>query len=430
MTPRERFLAIAKHQPVDRMPYAFGGPRASTFSAWRRQGLSEELQRNWHTFTGADGGMGIGKLYCGPVPPMEEVVIKEEGNYRWWRDHWGVLRKDAIHQPTDGFVTRSYIEHFVKDWATWEEMKSHFDPHSPERTGPGGDGAPLTDLNPNKYRHVGDGPGWQAYVDKANESEYPVGCTVPFLYWTLRDMCGFEGLSMLFYDQPKLVHEMMEYWTWFIMELLDEPLSHIKVDHLILNEDMAYKGQSMISPAHMREFMLPRYRRLYDFLKEKGVAVVDMDSDGYNGQILPVMYHADAGRPPAIDAIQPIEIAAGNDPEVILRENPGIYIQGGIDKRELRFDKARARVEVARRYKVAREYGGYIPTVDHGVPPDIPLRTFLYMVELLRGFADGEDLDTYEPPCELEQQLGPIEEMFDPRQAIAAAYAMEEGPEG
>lgn len=423
MTPRERFIAVAKRQPVDRMPYVFGGPRASTFAAWRKQGLSEELIRNWHTFTGADGGMGIGKLYCGPVPPMEEIVYKEEGNYRWWRDHWGVYRMDAIKQPTDGFVTRRYLEFFVKDPATWEEMKTHFDPHSPERTGPGGDGAPLTNLNPNNYRHVGDGPGWTAYVEAANNSEYPVSLVVPCLYWSLRDMCGFEGLSMMFYDQPRLVHEMMEYWTWFLIELLKEPLSHIKVEHVILNEDMAYKGQSMISPAHMREFMLPRYKQLYNFLKGKGVDVVDMDSDGYNGQILEAMY------PEAIDAISPIEIAAGNDPEVILRENPGIYITGGIDKRELRFDKAQARVEVARRYKTAREYGGYVPSVDHGVPPDIPVRTFLYMVELLRGFADGADLDTYEPPCELEQQLGPIEEMFDPHKAIAAAYAMDEGPE-
>ena len=46
------------------------------------------------------------------------------------------------------------------------------------------------------------------------------------------------------------------------------------------------------------------------------------------------------------------------------------------------------------------------------------------MVELLRGFADGEDLETYEPPCDLEKQLGPIEEMFDPKRAIAQAYAV------
>ena len=56
---------------------------------------------------------------------------------------------------------------------------------------------------------------------------------------------------------------------------------------------------------------------------------------------------------------------------------------------------------------------------------DIPLRNFLYYTELARGFCDGEDLDSYEPPCDLERQLGPIEEMFDPRSAIALAYGRE-----
>lgn len=424
MTPRERFLAIARREPADRMPYVFGGPRASTFAAWRKQGLSEEQQANWHQFTGGDGSTSIGKLYCGPVPPFEEIVIEERGNYRIWRDHWGVKRRDAINQPTAGFVTRSYIEHAVKNRDDWEEMKKRFDPHSPERTGPGGDGAPLTDLNPNRYRHISDGRLWPDVVEECNNSEYPVRVVLGCLYWTLRDMCGFEGLSMMFYDQPQLVHEMMEYWTWFLMELLEEPLSHIKVDCIILEEDMAFKGQSMISPAHIREFMLPRYQRLYGFFKEKGIDVVEMDSDGYNGQIIPVMY------PTGIDGIQPIEIAAGNDPETFLRQYSGLFIEGGIDKRELRFSKEQARAEVVRRYRVARKYGGYIPSLDHGVPPDIPLRTFLYMVELLKGFADGEDLDTYEPRCKLEAQLGPIEEMFDPRKTIAEAYGLGEEREG
>jgi Uroporphyrinogen decarboxylase (URO-D) len=420
MTPRERFRAIVRGEPIDRMPYVFGGPRASTFAAWRRQGLSEEQLAHWHTFTGADPGMGIGKVYCGPVPPFPEEVLEERGNYRVWRDHWGVKRLDAINQPTDGFVTRSYIEHFVKDPATWAEMREHFDPHSPERTGPGGDGAPLTDLNPNRYRHIGDGPNWWNLVDQCNNSDAPVNLTVAGFYWTLRDMCGFEGLSMLFYDDPGLVHEMMEYWAWFLMELLDEPLQKIRVDKVCLNEDMAYKQKAMISPAHMREFMLPHYKRLNAFFKERAVDVLKMDSDGHNADIISVMY------PEGFDGISPMEIAAGNDPEEYLRGYPGIYLSGGIDKRELRFDYPRARAEVTRRYRVAREYGHYIPTVDHGVPPDIPLRTFLYMVELLRGFADGADLDTYEPPCDLEKQLGPIEEMFDPRKAIAEAYGDEE----
>jgi hypothetical protein len=83
------------------------------------------------------------------------------------------------------------------------------------------------------------------------------------------------------------------------------------------------------------------------------------------------------------------------------------------------------RREVVKRYRAARELGRYIPTVDHGVPPEVPLRNFRYMVELMKGFAQGEDLDTYEPPCLLERQLGPIEEMFDPLKAIEEAYGEE-----
>ena len=162
--------------------------------------------------------------------------------------------------------------------------------------------------------------------------------------------------------------------------------------------------------------MVPRYKRLYDFLKSKGVEAVVMDCDGFNYQIMDVMY------PDVLDGIQPIEIAAGNDPEEMLRRYPGIFIHGGIDKRELRFSREQARTEVARRFKTACQSGGYIPHVDHGVPPDIPLRNFLYYVELAKGFARGEDIETYEPPCDLEKQLGPIEEMFDPGKAIAEAY--------
>jgi len=419
LTQRERFVAIIHHEPVDRLPYFFGGPRASTFAAWRKQGLSEEQQRHWSAFVGAEGGRGVGKFYTGPLPPFEERVLSEEGNVRLWIDGWGVKRMDAIHQPTEGFATRRYLEFPVKSLEDFERMKERFDPHTPERTHPIEKAEPT--LNPDGYRHhQPGGTHWRDNIEACNNSDVPVILSIAGLYWTARDWCGFEGLSFMVHDQPALVHEMFEYWAWFLMELLDEPLRHIKVDEVILNEDMAFKGQAMLSPAAMREFFFPRYRRLFEFFKERGVEAVVMDSDGYNGQILDVLY------PEALDGIQPVEIAAGNDPEEMLVKYPGIFIHGGVDKRELRLTRERVRAEAARRYATAWKHGGYIPHVDHGVPPDIPLRNFLYYVELARGFCDGEDLATYEPPCELEKQLGPIEEMFDPHSAIARAYGYEE----
>ncbi len=419
MTQRERFRRIIHHQDVDRIPYIFGGPRASTFAAWRRQGLSEEQQRNWGALTGADGFTGVGKFFFGPVPMFKQRVIEEKGNVRTWIDGYGCTRVDAIDQPTDGFATRRYLRFAVQNRDDWERVKERLDPNSPERTHPIDYQDPPETLGTSAPRHGPRGIHWRDNIEAANTSEYPVRLTITGLYWGIRDFVGMLELSVMFYDQPDLVHEMFEYWAWYLMQILDEPLRHIKVDELILNEDMAFKKQAMMSPPLIEEFLLPRYIRLYEFFKERGVEAVVMDSDGYNNQILDAMY------PQALDGIQPIEIAAGNDPEEILTRYPGIFIHGGVDKRELAKSRERLRAEVATRYRSAWEHGGFIPHCDHGVPPDIPLRNFLYYVELARGLANGEDLDRYEPPCELEEQLGPIEEMFDARSAIARAYGRE-----
>lgn len=407
MTHRERFRAICRGERPDRLPYWFGGPRASTFQAWRKQGLSEEQERRWAAFVGSDPVTGIGRTYWGPWPPFEERVIEEHGNTRVWVDFMGATRIDAIEQPTEGFATRAYLDFPVKDRATFEAMKERFDPTDPIRLAPQ-PGEHFESLNPDLYRHLSGRTSWKDMVERCNQGDAVVRIGPNGLYWTLRDWCGFEGLSLMFHDQPELVHEMMDFWTDFLMEMLDEPLSHIKVDLVVLSEDMAYKTASMISPAHMREFMLPRYRRLYRFFKEKGADAVVMDSDGHNSQIIQAMH------PDGIDGIEPIEIAAGNDPEAYLTAYPRLYIQGGIDKREMRFSRAQTRAEVVRRFKSAWKHGRYIPTVDHGVPPDIPLRNFLYFVELARGLADGENPDTYEPPGDLEGQLGPVEQMWTP----------------
>ena len=292
-------------------------------------------------------------------------------------------------------------------------MMQRYDPASPERFEPQPEDNTAATLNPDWYRVGQATVCWRDQISACNDGDALVHVTIPWLYWTARDWCGFEGLSELLCDNPRLVHELMEFWTDFVIRMLDEPLSRIKVDKVTLNEDMAYKTAAMLSPAMMREFMLPRYKRIYSFLKSKGVDVVLMDSDGHNSQILDVFY------PAAIDGIEPMEIAAFNDPADYLARCPGIAIEGGIDKRELRFDYPRARKEVVRRFAAARQFGRYIPGVDHGVPPDVPVRTYLYMVELIKGLATGQDPDTYEPPCELERQLGPIEEMFDPIKTLA-----------
>ncbi|HTQ09184.1 MAG TPA: hypothetical protein VMI31_03850, partial [Fimbriimonadaceae bacterium] len=136
MNARERFLTLIRGKRPDRMPFWYGGPRTSTFAAWRRQGLSPAQERNWSEFVSEEGFGGIGKLDFEPLPRFEEVILEERGNERTWIDHYGVKRVDAIHQPTSGFATRRYLEFPVRDRATFLAYSERYDPRTPERYDP------------------------------------------------------------------------------------------------------------------------------------------------------------------------------------------------------------------------------------------------------------------------------------------------------
>jgi len=78
------------------------------------------------------------------------------------------------------------------------------------------------------------------------------------------------------------------------------------------------------------------------------------------------------------------------DPVKIRREyGEEIALYGGIDKRSLAADKKYVRKEVYRKIPRMIELGGsYVPTVDHTVPPDVPLEIFFYYIQLKRKFAE------------------------------------------
>jgi uroporphyrinogen decarboxylase len=62
---------------------------------------------------------------------------------------------------------------------------------------------------------------------------------------------------------------------------------------------------------------------------------------------------------------------------------------GGIDKRELTKDKAAIDSEVLGKVPQLLEAGGYIPYVDHTVPPDVPWENFVYYMDLKQRCLEG-----------------------------------------
>ena len=83
-----------------------------------------------------------------------------------------------------------------------------------------------------------------------------------------------------------------------------------------------------------------------------------------------------------------LEAAAGEDP-VALRRRYGkdLLLVGGIDKRALAKDRRDIEREVLAKAPFLLEHGGWIPSIDHAVPPDVPLENYRYYLSLLRKLA-------------------------------------------
>ena len=120
------------------------------------------------------------------IPQFEEKIIEEKENSRIVQDWKGniceidkKLTVEYLRNAID-FVTRRWIKCPVENRKDWEDMKRRYNANDPKRLP-----ADAATLSKNLVDHD--------WVVKINVSG-------PF--WQLREWVGFEGLCLLFYDDP------------------------------------------------------------------------------------------------------------------------------------------------------------------------------------------------------------------------------------
>jgi len=296
------------------------------------------------------------------VPHFEPQVIEEDKNILVLINQGGQTVKVFKDHPQK---MPMYLDHPVKDWETWNEYKKRLDPHTPERW-------PVH---------------WESYVEKMNSRDYPVILGVGSFFGFLREWMGLERLLYTFYDVPNLIEDMMDTMLHLELEVIKRTVTDIKVDQASFWEDMCYKTGPLISPAMFRQFMMPRYRQITDLLHESGIDIIWMDSDGNLNELIPLWIEC------GINYFWPLEVAAGND-AVVLRKQYGsdVILGGNIDKRALIKGKEAIREEVLSKVPFLLERGGYFPSIDHLVPPDITLENYQYYINTMREAAGLEKI--------------------------------------
>lgn len=357
MNSRERFYAITHYKPFDRLfknemgPYC-EKPYQETIERWQREGLAPDDDP--YRILGYDR-IEVLPVNSSFYPPWKHEDMEETGEYVIHRDPNGVIKKVRKGAETPGYTTQ-FLEYPVKDRPSWNEFKKRLNPQSPGRF--------------PWY--------WKSLKRQYQYRDFPLGINAGSMFGWLRNWIGIENISIMLYDDPILVHEMMDHIVDMITIILKKVVSEIELDFACMWEDMGYKTASLISPKHVRQFMMPGYRQITDLLHQAGIDIITLDSDGNVEELIPFWLEV------GINYIYPMEVAAGMD-VVKLRKKFGkeLRMSGGMDKRILASgNREGIREMVVSKKELIRE-GGYIPGVDHVIPPDISWDSFLYYHRLL-----------------------------------------------
>jgi len=385
VTSREKFLATMDFDTFTPPPLYEFGYWAGTIRRWYQEGLPQ--------MDGIPPDIPSGKSVGGSLPfkveckdlervvnfdkpavifpvkswifPEFEVEVIEEfkDGSKIIIDEMGI--KKRIGKENDSIP--EYYEWPVKNRDSWEKFK-------------------LKRLNPATPGRYTDNLNRAVEFYKNRDFPLMMGGEVGF-FGPLRYLIGEVKLLTSYYDQPDLIKDMINYLVDFWTEVYYPLLSKIKPDCFLMWEDMCYKTGPLISPEIFREFMLPAYKKFTSLLKDNGVDIIIVDTDGNCWKLIPVFMEG------GVTCIYPMEVAAEMDVVEVRKKFPELQMTGGIDKRVLAKDKSSIDRELEGKIPYMIKQGGYIPHIDHNVPPDVPFENFVYYrkrLEELIGKINGQ----------------------------------------
>jgi uroporphyrinogen decarboxylase len=339
MTPKERWLAVLQRRKPDRMPMDYWSTAEATSKL--KAYLGTDSDQALYTRLHIDRPYAVGGRYVGPpVPPdMDVFGVHYQDLY-----YDGGAYREAVDNPLAQFSSVAEIEASYR-WpqADWWDYS-----HLPEAI-----------------------KGWEDHPIVGGGSE-------PFLtYKTLR---GQEQAFLDLVDNPEIVHycldKLFELAYQNTLRLYEAIPGRVMFSYVA--EDLGGQEGLMFSPAQIREFLLPRMKRMIDLAHQAG-AYVFHHSDGSIDKIIPDMIAA------GIDVLNPIQWRCKDMDRARLKHNYGdkLIFHGGVDNQyTLAFGTVpEVRAEVIENLRVLGDNGGYILAPCHNIQAVGPAENVVAMYD-------------------------------------------------
>jgi uroporphyrinogen decarboxylase len=199
----------------------------------------------------------------------------------------------------------------------------------------------------------------------------PYGMLEPLMW-----LMGFQPFAMALYDNPELIETMVERITGIFVPVIQTLLEMDCIGGVITGDDMGYKTGTMISPEHIRRYVLPYHKQLAALTHARGKVYI-LHSCGNLEAIMD-------------DLIEDVRIDAKHSFEDVIlpvekfkaRYGRRVGIVGGIDMDLLaRGSEQEARARVRQVLHACMPGGGYVLGTGNSVANYIPVQNFLAMVD-------------------------------------------------
>jgi len=324
------------------------GPLLGLKEEWAAQGATpEELDMSAFRYRRAmDGSIPVNTGWMGGDP---EVILEENEDFIIGRDRMGRTMKLSRKVSTLPLP----LDWPVKTMDDWLKVKHHYE-----------------------FSEQRFGENWEAVARGHLAAGRVVSVHIPGGFDQPRQLMGEEALCLAYYDQPELIHDILQTIGDTARRVLDRVSSQVRVDQLSVHEDMAGRSGSLAGPNQIREFIKPYYRRIWDMLCERGARLFGQDSDGDMNGVIPAFIEA------GINFMYPMEPAANMD-IVKVRGKYGntLAFMGGIDKHVLRRGHDAIVAELEYKIPPMVRTGGCVLGLDHRIPNGTPLEAYRFYIQ-------------------------------------------------
>ena len=227
---------------------------------------------------------------------------------------------------------------------------------------------------------------WEKRAQEARSSGAALQVGIPGGFDEPRQLLGEENLCYANYEQPELVHDILQTIGDTAYRVLDTVSQTVQIDILSVHEDMAGKSGPLAGPTQVDEFIKPYYRKIWDMVHARGARLFDQDSDGDMTRVIPAFL--DAG----VNCMHPMEPAANMD-IVKVREEYGekLAFYGGIDKHVIRTNREEIVAELEYKIPPMIRSRGCMIGLDHRIPNGTSLQNYRFYIQKVWEIIEREE---------------------------------------